>query len=441
MRQTVRFADGINALIRAGRIFLEVGPGHAFSTSVRQSQATAVSSLPGPNDKESDNKHLLTALGKIWTAGAKVDWESFKCEKRRRLPLPTYPFERQRYWVERASNAFIKQSEPQVLSVASTILRPSVLPAESSSTYAAPRNQIETTIAGVWQDVLGVARVGIHDNFFDLGGNSLLGIQLVSMLRKAFLLEMPMNSIFESPTVAEQAVVISETQRKESEFEEFDQMLKEIEALSAEDLESQLALIEQQSPIDEVRSTNKSSRTMKFSLFFFSHDASKGTENKYRLLMESARFADVNDFSAVSTPERHFQDFGGLYPNPSVLSAALAMNTKNIDIRAGSVALPLHNPIRVAEEWSVVDNLSNGRVGSLLLQDGTPSISCSHLTTTRIAKSTCFRTSRSSAALARRNSRVSGCEWTGCRSADPAEAGATRVTDVGFHFKQHCNVG
>ena len=118
----------------------------------------------------------------------------------------------------------------------------------------------------------------------------------------------------------------------------------------------------------ESHSTGKSakntrSETMQFSLFFFSHDGSKNTENKYRLLLESAKFADANNFSAVWTPERHFQDFGGLYPNPSVLGAALAMVTENIQIRAGSVALPLHSPIRVAEEWSVVDNLSNGRVG------------------------------------------------------------------------------
>lgn len=104
------------------------------------------------------------------------------------------------------------------------------------------------------------------------------------------------------------------------------------------------------------------SATMDFSLFFFSHDGSTHEDGKYALLMESAKFADAHGFSAVWTPERHFQDFGGLYPNPSVLGAALAMITKNIQIRAGSVALPLHSPIRVAEEWSVVDNLSNGRV-------------------------------------------------------------------------------
>jgi natural product biosynthesis luciferase-like monooxygenase protein len=79
--------------------------------------------------------------------------------------------------------------------------------------------------------------------------------------------------------------------------------------------------------------------------------------------MEGARFADANGFSAVWTPERHFHLFGGLFPNPSVLSAAIAAATERISIRAGSVVLPLHDPLRVAEEWSVVDNLSGGRVG------------------------------------------------------------------------------
>src|SRR5262249_5780592 len=95
---------------------------------------------------------------------------------------------------------------------------------------------------------------------------------------------------------------------------------------------------------------------LSFSLYFFSDDGSKDSPDKYRLVLESAKFADRNGFSAVWTPERHFQDFGGLYPNPSVLSAALAMLTERVQIRAGSVALPLHHPVRVAEEWSVVDN-------------------------------------------------------------------------------------
>lgn len=102
---------------------------------------------------------------------------------------------------------------------------------------------------------------------------------------------------------------------------------------------------------------------MEFSLFYFSGDGSTANPDKYRLLIEGAKFADKQGFAAIWTPERHFHAFGGLYPNPSVVGAAIATITQNIQIRAGSVVLPLQNPIRVAEEWSVVDNLSGGRVG------------------------------------------------------------------------------
>lgn len=99
---------------------------------------------------------------------------------------------------------------------------------------------------------------------------------------------------------------------------------------------------------------------MDFSLFFFSAEGST-TGPKYDLLLDATRFADRSGFTAVWTPERHFQDFGGLYPNPSVLGAALAVVTERLEIRAGSVVLPLHHPVRIAEEWAVVDNLSHGR--------------------------------------------------------------------------------
>lgn len=103
-------------------------------------------------------------------------------------------------------------------------------------------------------------------------------------------------------------------------------------------------------------------RPIDFSLFFFASDESAGSREKYRLLLDSARFADESGFSAVWTPERHFHAFGGLYPNPAVIGAALATITERVRIRAGSCVLPLHSPIRVAEEWAVVDNLSGGRV-------------------------------------------------------------------------------
>jgi len=102
---------------------------------------------------------------------------------------------------------------------------------------------------------------------------------------------------------------------------------------------------------------------MDFSLFYFASAEQATAEDSYRLLIEGAKFADQHGFKAVWTPERHFHPFGGLFPNPSLTSAVIAAITERVQIRAGSVVLPLHHPVRVAEEWAVVDNLSKGRVG------------------------------------------------------------------------------
>ncbi|MBM3807743.1 MAG: amino acid adenylation domain-containing protein [Acidimicrobiia bacterium] len=106
-----------------------------------------------------------------------------------------------------------------------------------------------------------------------------------------------------------------------------------------------------------------STRPLQFSLSYFGSYQAAYSPEKYALLIEGARFADAEGFEALWVPERHFHDFGGLSPNPSVLAAALARETTRIGLRAGSVVAPLHHPMRVAEEWSLVDNLAGGRVG------------------------------------------------------------------------------
>jgi natural product biosynthesis luciferase-like monooxygenase protein len=103
-------------------------------------------------------------------------------------------------------------------------------------------------------------------------------------------------------------------------------------------------------------------RPIDFSLFMWGAQDTQSAHT-YTLMLEAARFGDAHGFAAIWTPERHFHAFGGAYPNPSVTGAALAAITKHMQIRAGSCVVPLHHPARVAEEWSVVDNISGGRVG------------------------------------------------------------------------------
>jgi len=100
-------------------------------------------------------------------------------------------------------------------------------------------------------------------------------------------------------------------------------------------------------------------KTMKYSVMFFSSEVS--VEDPYRFLLDVAQYADENGFAGIWTPERHFEQFGGLFPNPALTSAAIAPLTRRIQLRAGSLISPLHDVIRIAEEWAVVDVISGGR--------------------------------------------------------------------------------
>jgi acyl transferase domain-containing protein/acyl carrier protein len=106
LRQTVRFAEGVQELLKEPeRILLEVGPGQTLSRLARQqpggAQSLVLASLPHPNSEQPDAAHFTGTLGKLWLAGVKIDWTQFYAnETRRRLPLPTYPFEAQRHWID-----------------------------------------------------------------------------------------------------------------------------------------------------------------------------------------------------------------------------------------------------------------------------------------------------------------------------------------------------
>ncbi|WP_175958492.1 MupA/Atu3671 family FMN-dependent luciferase-like monooxygenase [Burkholderia sp. BCC0405] len=113
---------------------------------------------------------------------------------------------------------------------------------------------------------------------------------------------------------------------------------------------------------DVARAAGPDVAAPELSILFFASADQADDSDRYRFVRDAATLADRKGYCAVWVPERHFHPFGGLFPSPSVLSAALAGMTNRIRLRAGSVVMPLNDPIRVAEEWAMVDNLSGGRV-------------------------------------------------------------------------------
>lgn len=114
LRETVRFADGLRTLATdAETVLLEAGPGQILAAFARHTRRTVISSLPHPKDPGSAAQHLMGALGRLWIAGMTVDWRAVHAnERRHRVELPPYPFERKRHWVEETPAALLPASLP-----------------------------------------------------------------------------------------------------------------------------------------------------------------------------------------------------------------------------------------------------------------------------------------------------------------------------------------
>jgi len=110
-----------------------------------------------------------------------------------------------------------------------------------STPLVASRTPVEQQVASIWAEILALDQVGIHDNFFDLGGHSLAAMRVISQVIKQFQLELPLKFLFQSPTVAEMAAIIEQNQAKRASDAELARMLCEVEAMTEEEAQKLLA--------------------------------------------------------------------------------------------------------------------------------------------------------------------------------------------------------
>lgn len=147
---------------------------------------------------------MITGLGKYWADWGTLDFNAFyesAGEKRHRILLPSYPFERQRYWIE--------ANRPGAVQAGFTPEQIQKRPRPQLETpYVEPESEIECAIAEKWKEVLGYEQVGIHDDFFELGGHSLIAAAVASDLGKKFGIQIPMRTLFEATTIAQIAELI-----------------------------------------------------------------------------------------------------------------------------------------------------------------------------------------------------------------------------------------
>lgn len=221
--QPVRFNDALTALSTAGfNLFVEVGPGQSLSSflfqcvaATQREQVVALPSLPGIHEQAADEFVIAHALASLWCRGVQPDWQAYHAgEKRHRVSLPTYPFERQACWCE--------ASEIEVPTVP-------VAPVDPHPVHSRPQSELEHRVTAMWTEVLGRRDIGVHDGFLSLGGSSLLALQVTSRLREAFHVEVSLKNFFANATIHKLAAAVE------------DLLLAEIEAMSDEEVQRQQA--------------------------------------------------------------------------------------------------------------------------------------------------------------------------------------------------------
>ncbi|MEV5800762.1 beta-ketoacyl synthase N-terminal-like domain-containing protein [Streptomyces collinus] len=215
LRHTVRFDDALRTLFAAGdHALLEIGPGRTLTTLARRHpdcgpDRPTAPSLPHAADDTGSGVTVMAALGRLWQEGAAIDWAAVHSgESRRRTPLPTYPFERQRF---------------RLASPTPPLQAPTVTPPQGSGVavgsveYARPdlgddyeeaAGPLEEAVAAAFAEVLGLDRVGRHDNFFDYGGDSLVAAQYCALVRATTGADVSVRMVFRAPTVAGFAAAI-----------------------------------------------------------------------------------------------------------------------------------------------------------------------------------------------------------------------------------------
>ncbi len=227
LRGTVRFADGLARLLaEPQRILLEVGPGDTLSSFAREHPArrpeqAVISSLRHPKSADDDTVVLLRAVARLWLSGGELDWEAFSAaEECRRVSLPTYPFERRRYWVDPLPTGRKTTVQPAPQEAGELAEAPVESPERTAppgtdhprpdlaNPFVAPEDELEQQIAAVWREVLGVEQIGVHDNFFELGGNSLAGLRVIARLKEMLQASISEVSLYEAPTVMAMARLI-----------------------------------------------------------------------------------------------------------------------------------------------------------------------------------------------------------------------------------------
>ena len=209
----VQFSRALASVDIESAVVVDLGPGSTLLSSLRRrmkdpSRNIYFSSLSAAGD--TDAREMLNFVGRVWQVGAEVDCShSHSPGSVGRVPLPGYPFERKRFWIDSRPRS-AEANHREIPSVPSTSqLSPQVSPGSTERKRTPARTELERNIASIWEEVLGIKDVGVNDSFLDLGGDSLVALRVLARLDEMYGVAIsPRTFLGEAATVAALAVAV-----------------------------------------------------------------------------------------------------------------------------------------------------------------------------------------------------------------------------------------
>ena len=242
LRETIRFSKGIRQLVKGKpTVFIEIGPGRDLTVLARRyientPRHRVVNTIRPSQEESADFPYLLRKIGQLWLYGITPDWKSFyKEEKRKRIALPTYPFQGRKFHMESSmmesaarflEQLFQDEKKPDILNWFNIPQKveqnkketakdsPGVLPPLMnqrpvlSTFYTAPTTEMEQVLIHMWEHFFGMGKIGIHDDFFELGGDSLKAMNLLTRIQRQLHVQLPLPEFFKISTVGKLAAYI-----------------------------------------------------------------------------------------------------------------------------------------------------------------------------------------------------------------------------------------
>lgn len=209
---TIRFADELDAVLAdAGRILVEVGPGGSLTGSAMRHPKwsgghRAVRLMRHPIQNVDDRDTFLLALGQLSTAGVQVEWGRLSASKPQIVSLPGYPFARQRHWVDAQPISWTDLAAGSHAPANASANGAVAQPEQSTNGHA----QTEAALRQIWLRCLGINSIDSDDNFFDLGGDSLISIGISAAATNAGL-DITPQDLYRHPTLASLAAHVDAT--------------------------------------------------------------------------------------------------------------------------------------------------------------------------------------------------------------------------------------